>query len=129
MLAILAALTAFGAAFAMAASLGTLDSDDLGASSDVVAACDTVGGITTDFTTAWDATDERYEVTGVTIGGIDATCDGQSVQVTLTGADGSALSSGSGTYVLLTDAGSKAVSMSAGVSSAAVEGVHVQISG
>lgn len=128
MLAILAALTAFGAAFAMAASLGTVSSDSLGASNTAVASCDT-DGVTTDYTTAWDATDKRYEVSSVVVAGIAAACDGKSVAVTVTDSSGASLASGSATYVLLTDAGSKTISLSAGVASSALEGIHVQISG
>ena len=61
---LLAALTVGGAVFAMAATL-SVGGSDLGAGNATVAACDP-DGVTTSFTTAWDATDERYEVTAVT---------------------------------------------------------------
>lgn len=128
MLAILAALTAFGAAFAMAASLGTISSDSLGASNTTVASCDT-NGVTTDYTTAWDATDKRYEVSAVVVSGIAAACDLKEVAVTVTDSSGASLASGTATYTQLTDLGSKTVSLSSGVASSALEGIHVQISG
>jgi hypothetical protein len=86
-LALAAGTTAFAAVVGSAATLGGITSDDLGADTSVVASCDS-DGVTVDYTTAYDATDGVYEVTGVELGGIAADCQGQDVNVTLGGADG-----------------------------------------
>ena len=80
--ALLAGVAMFGA-IAMAANLGGITSENLGADSSVVASCDT-DGVTTAFTVAYDSVDARNEVTAVSVGGVDAACAGQALTVTLT---------------------------------------------
>jgi hypothetical protein len=124
--AVLAALTVFAAVFASAANLGGLTSGQLGADDTTVAACDT-NGVSTTYASSWDATDERYEVSSVTVSGIANTCDGQTLSVTLTNSTGTQI--GSGTAAIPTDAGatSVAVSLSTAASAELAEGVHVAI--
>ena len=95
-LAVLAALTVAGAVYASAASLGGVTSDTVGSDATVVASCDT-DGVTTAYTTAWDAVDQRYEITAVTVGGIDNACDSLVAYVTLTNAAGAQIGVGSST--------------------------------
>ena len=124
-LALLASLAIFGSVYAMAASLGGITSGSVGADSTVVASCDT-DGVTTAYATAWDATDKRYEVTSVTVGGVADTCDGKTLSVSLTDASGAQI--GSGTLALPTSvATSFGVTMSTAPSAKLSEGVSVLI--
>ena len=124
-LALLASLAVFGSLYAMAASLGGITSDKVGADSTVVASCDT-NGVTTSYGTAWDATDKRYEITSVTVGGVADTCDGATLSVSLTDASGAQI--GSGTLSIPTDVTTSfAVTMSTAPSAKLTEGVNVLI--
>jgi hypothetical protein len=80
--ALLAGLTVFGTTFAFAATLGGVTSGAVGANSAVVAACDS-DGVTTSYDSAWDAADERYEVSDVTVLGVSDSCDGGTLKVSL----------------------------------------------
>ena len=122
----LAALTAFGAVMAMAATLGGVTPDTLGAEDSPVASCDT-NGVATSYPSAWDATDKRYEVTAVTVEGVDDACDGLTVKVTLTDSANDALSEGTLT-IPTSGAVDHTVTLAAGVSTEAVQNVHVNIS-
>ena len=122
----LAGITVFGAVVASASTLGGLTPDKLGAEDAVVAACDT-NGVTASYTSAWDTTDKRYEVTNVTVKGVADACDGQSLKVTL--GDSTGVSLGEGTLTIATSvAVDHAVTISPGASTASAEEVHVNIS-
>jgi hypothetical protein len=117
----IAGLTVFGAVFASAASLGGITSGQVGADDAAVTSCDT-DGVTTAYTTSWDATDDRYEVTTVTVSGIAVACATKTLSVSLT--DGTnQIGSGTGTVV----GTSLAVTMSPSASAEATTGVHVAI--
>jgi hypothetical protein len=124
-LALLASLAVFASLYAMAASLGGITSDNVGADSTVVASCDT-DGVTAAYVTAWDATDKRYEITSVTVGGVADTCDGRTLSVSLTDSSGAQI--GSGTLSIPTSgATSFAVATSTPPSAKLTEGVNVLI--
>lgn len=124
-LALIVSLMVFGSLYAMAASLGGITSDSVGADSAVVASCDT-NGVTAAYVAAWDATDERYEITTVTVGGVADTCDGRTLSVNLTDPTGAQI--GSGTLVIPTSvATSFAVTMSPAPSAELTEGVNILI--
>ena len=124
-LALIVSLMVFSSLYAMAASLGGITSDSVGADSAVVASCDT-NGVTTAYVTGWDATDERYEITSVTVGGVADTCDGRTLSVNLTDPTGAQI--GSGTFVIPTSvATSFAVAMSTAPSAELTEGVNILI--
>jgi hypothetical protein len=122
---VVAGLTVFGAVFAAAASLGGITGGTVGADDAVVSSCDT-DGVTTSYASAWDATDERYEVTSVTVSNISDNCDGRTISVSLTDSTGAQIGSGTNTVpgVLVT---SVSVSMSPAASAEATVGVHVSI--
>lgn len=122
----LAGITVFGAVVASASTLGGLSPDKLGAQDAVVAACDT-DGVTTSHTSAWDTTDERYEVTSVTVKGVADACDGQTLKVTLADSTGVSLAEGTLT-IPASVAVDHAVTISPGASTASAEKVHVNIS-
>ena len=85
---LLLALGAGGAAaaavVASASTLGTVDSTDLGAGTNVVASCDS-DGIDVSYTTEYAGTSGAYDVATVTLDGVAATCSGQTVEITLAG--------------------------------------------
>ncbi len=124
LIAALAAVVVFGGFLAMAASLGGITADTLGADASVVASCDT-DGVTTSFTVAYDATDARNEVTAVVVGGVDAACAGQSLTVTLTNGADASLDGATVTAV----SGSNTVATSTPPDAEAVENVLIVISG
>jgi hypothetical protein len=122
----LAGLTVFGAVFAMAANLGGITGGQVGADSTTVTSCDT-DGVTTSYASSWDTTDERYEVTSVTVSGIANTCDTRTLSVSLTDSTGAQI--GSGSAAIPSDAGatSVAVSLSTAASAQLAVGVHAVI--
>lgn len=119
----------FATAFGMAASLGGLTSDSLGADDQTVGTCDS-NGVSTSYTTDYSsAAPAGFKVVAVTVSGIANTCDGKTIEVALTGSGGTLIEeqtatvpTAAGTSVTLTfsDADSLAE---------AVTGVHVMISG
>lgn len=123
---LLVATVVAGATFAMAATLN-LTGDGLGAGSTTVASCD-ADGVQTSFTTAWDATDERYEVTDVVVAGIADTCDGKAAKVTLTDGTGASLGEKTGT-IAVGVATTETFTLNTALDAAAVSGTHVTIAG
>ena len=123
-IAAIAAIVAFGGFLAMAATLGGITADNLGADSSVIASCDT-DGVTTSYTVAYDATDARDEITAVTVAGVDAACAGQTLTVTLTDGSDVQLDQTSVTAV----AGANVVSATTPASAEAVENVLIVITG
>ena len=84
-----------GAVFAMAATLGGIDGENLGADAAVVASCmgSSTDSIHIDYVTEYDAGTDgtlggRYEVTGVTVTGLKEACIGQTMDITLSNAEG-----------------------------------------
>lgn len=115
----------FAAAYASAATLGGLGSDDLGADDSVVASCDTSGGVTTTYQTNYSATEATYVVVSITIGNVDAACNGQTIKAVLSGASNAKL-----TEVTQTAAtGTNVITVTDTVHAEDVTGLHVVISG
>ena len=125
LVAILIALACFASVYGMASSLGGVTSANVSADNVAVASCD-ADGVTSSYTTAWDATDERYEVTAVTVGGVADTCDGQTLSVTLTDSSGVQIGTGS-TAIPTSVATSFAVTLATASSAKLTENVHVLI--
>ena len=125
LIAILAGITVFASVFAMAASLGGITSSTVGADNTTVASCDT-DGVTTAYTTGWDVTDKRYEVTTVTVAAVNDACDGKTLGVTLTDTTGAQI--GTGTLAIPSSvATSHAVTLTTAPSAALTLGIHVVI--
>ena len=127
LLGLLAGAMTFSMVIGMAASLGGLTSNNLGADDSVVASCDT-NGVTSTYTTAYSSTATAgYKVNNVVIGGIADTCDGDNISVSLTGSGGTSL--GEQTATVPTGVGtSSTVSFSgSNVLAESVTGVHVVI--
>jgi uncharacterized membrane-anchored protein len=124
-IAVLAALLVFGGVLAMAASLGGITSTKVGADNTALASCDT-DGVNTSYTTAWDGTDDRYEISTVTVSGVADACDGQTLSVSLT--DSTSNQIGSGSIAIPTSAATSFdVSLSTAASAKDSTGVHVLI--
>ncbi|HEY8489843.1 MAG TPA: hypothetical protein VIO14_02505 [Dehalococcoidia bacterium] len=79
-----------GAVFGAAATLGGITADTLSADSVAVLSCDT-DGVTTSYTTAYEAAISAYEVDDLTVDGINAACNGYDLKVTLYTAGGASL--------------------------------------
>lgn len=123
-IAVLGGIAVAGTVGAAAASLGGLSSSSLGSDDAIVASCDS-DGIVVAYTTAWDATDQRYEVSAVSFSSVAAACNGLAYSATLSNGS-TALATASGTVSLTSGAFSAAVS---GVAATAVVGTSLVISG
>ena len=125
LVAAIAAMTVFGSVYAFAASLTSVTTASVGADNAAVASCDT-DGVNTSYTSSWDATDKRYEVTAVTVSGIADTCDGQTANVSVNDSADASLGVGS-TAIPTSVATSVSVSLGTGVSAEAASNIHVLI--
>jgi hypothetical protein len=122
----IAALAVFGAVYAFAAGLGGITTNEVGAENTTVSGCDT-NGVSVAYTTGWDATDKRYEISSVTVSGVADTCDGDTLRESVTDSTGNQL--GTGSLTIPTDAStSHAVSLSTAASAKDTVGVHVVVS-
>ena len=121
--AIVLALTIFGAVYGFAATL-SVGANTLSAGNASVASCESATATGT-YTVAYDQTLGGYKVATVNVTGIDVACNTKAISVTLTGASAAPLGtiSGtvSGTSLTLTPSGT--------VSAALVQGVSVAING
>ena len=125
LLRLLVAATVFATVLGAAASLGGISGTTLGADSAAVASCDS-DGVTTTYNSVWDAADERYEVSTVTVGSVDDACDGMTLKVTVTDSTGAQVTEGT-LAVPSSGAVSHAVALASNVDAEAVTGVHVTI--
>jgi hypothetical protein len=122
---VLVLATVFATVFGLAATL-SVSPNGLGAGSSSVGSCDS-DGVSTSYANSWDATDERYEVTSVTVNGIADGCDGKNLKAALT--DSSNVLLGDGNVTVPTGAGTTATvsTLSANPAASAVNNVHVVI--
>jgi hypothetical protein len=121
MIGFIAGTAVFAAVFGAAATLGGITTEDVGADSTTVAACD-LDGVTTNYTVVFGATE--YEVTEVTVSGIAAACDGQDVTVRSGASEATATITGAATSITL-DSSDGWTPLSA----ASVSDIHVLIQG
>lgn len=126
----LAAALVFSSVIGMAASLGGVNAEELGADSAVVASCDT-DGVTTSYATTYTAAGTAgYKVGDVVVGGIADACDGATMSVTLTNGSDASLGDATTTVDVSSAGGdtSDTVSLAAdNVLAESVTGVHVVI--
>ena len=80
---VLLGIAVAGIVGASAASLG-LTTQSLGADATIVAACDSA--ISASYTSAYNATSQDYQVSGVKLSNVSTLCSGQTYAVTLDGA-------------------------------------------
>ncbi|MEA1902510.1 MAG: hypothetical protein U9N56_03180 [Actinomycetota bacterium] len=126
--AVILAVLVFSLIAASAASLGGINTADLGADSTIVASCDTADGVDVDYTFSYDTTlDPGYfAVSAVVVSSVDATCDGYNIYVEI-GSAAANLDSGSTTVLT---GGTTSVPMTLGTADAkAVEDIAIVISG
>ena len=107
-----------GLSMASAAQLN-VTSDTVAAGTSVVAACDS-DGVSVAYTTAFSA--GSYQVTGVTISGIAAGCNGRTLDFTLTNVSNTSIGTGTATV-----AGTSVTVGSLTASAAALTGIAVVI--
>lgn len=122
--ALVLALTIFGAVYGFAATLN-IGTNQLSAGNATVASCQASGTPTGTYTVAYDSTLSSYEVSGVTVTGIDVNCNGKTLSATLTGTGGSSLGSVSGTI----SGTSLALTPAAHLDAKNVTGISVAING
>ena len=122
--ALLAGVSIAGIAGASAASLGGVSAGSLGSGSTTVASCDTQGGVTVSYTTAFQG--GAYVVTDVTVGSVDVACNGQTGSVTLLDVGGNDIGSGS---IGVTGSGSFKVHLNKAADAASVVNAAVLIAG
>jgi len=128
LLAVVMAVLVFGLIAASAASLGGINTADLGADSVVVAACDT-DGVDVDYNYTYNSGAPGYfEMTSVDVSSIAAGCDNYAIHVTL-GDDGTLGELGTGDVADIGATGTINVAISAGVDAEAVEEIGIVISG
>lgn len=112
-----------GLSLASAAQLN-VSTATLGADTEIVSACDTVGGIGVEFGNEY--TTAGYQTEVVTLTEVDATCDGLALAITLADENGVSLGEITGVDAAT---GTATYELPAGVDAAAVEKVSVIISG
>jgi hypothetical protein len=121
-------LTAFGAVFGSAATLGGITPDKLGADAEVIGSCDS-DGVSLSYDRAYDASAPAgYKVTAVTVAGVNDDCDGQKVSVTLTDSADNLLSDGSETMPTAAGVFSHRIPVTPLKSAEEVTNAHVVIS-
>lgn len=128
LIALAVGVAVFAAAYASAATLGGLNSDDLGSDDDVVASCDSDGVVVT-YDTVYSAASAAYIVDKINVTGVDAACAGQTIKATLSG--GATIPSDASLTEVTQPAvaGSNVLDVTATVIAEQVQGVHVLISG
>ena len=126
LVAIVLALTIFGAVYGFAATLN-VGANTLSAGNASVASCQASGTPTGTYTVAYDSTLGAYKVSGVTVTSLDAGCATKAVSVTLTGAANANLGTIAG--VVPAGGGSLALTPGSTISAASVTGVSVAING
>jgi hypothetical protein len=110
----------FGIVWAAAATLD-IDTSTLAANNAPVGSCD-ADGVSTSYGTVFDdVTDLRFEVSSVTVSGIDPACNGLTLNVTL---EAGAATVSASTPI---DATSETVAVSGALAASLVDGVSVAI--
>ena len=125
-LAVVLALTIFGAVYGFAATL-SVGTNTLSAGNASVASCQTTGTPTGPYAVTYDSTTGGYKVSTVNVTNLDTLCAGKAISVTLTGASNVNLNTIAG--VVPVGGGTLALTPGATVSAAAVTGVSVAING
>lgn len=123
LIAVAVALVVFGGTFAFAASLGGVTTGTVGDSATVVASCDTDGVNTSFSAPAWDSGTKHYGVSVLSVSSINAACNGDTIDVTLTDTGGASLGEATGTVA----AGAASLTFSPSVASTSVAGIEVVI--
>jgi hypothetical protein len=111
---------------ASAATLGGLTGGGLGADDRVVAGCDT-DGITSGYTTAYNATAQTYQVTAVNFTLVNAACTGKAASVSLRNSTTNLGTTNVASITVTTNAFS--ITLAAPVTASSVNGMSLVISG
>jgi hypothetical protein len=126
LIAVVAALTIFGAVYGFAATLN-VGANQLSAGNASVASCQASGTPTGTYSVAYDSTLGAYKVSGVTVTNLDTNCASKAISVTLTGTGNSNLGTITGTVPV--GGGSLALTPGSTISAASVTGVSIAING
>jgi hypothetical protein len=111
---------------ASAATLGGLTGGGLGADDQIVASCD-IDGITTAYTTSYNAAAQTYQVTAVNFGTVNAACNGKAASVSLRNGTTNLGTTNVGSITVTSAAFS--ITLTAPVTASSVNGLSLVISG
>jgi hypothetical protein len=123
LLASVVGVTVFGGTYGLAASLG-LTTDTLGAAQTVVAACQ-AGTMNVTYTPSYSSALPGYNVTAMTVAGLQAGCYSKSYRVTVSGAAGASLAEVTGTA----PTSGTTIALTVTASAASITGVAVVFEG
>jgi hypothetical protein len=125
--AVLAGVSVAGMAGASAASLGGLTAGQIGSEDALVGTCDTTG-IASTYTTAYNATAQKYQVSAVNFTNVDALCNGKAASVTLRNGAGAVLGTQNAATITVAT-GAFSLPLTTAVDASAVAGISIIISG
>jgi len=123
LLAAVAGVTVFGGAYGLAASLG-LTTDTLGSAETVVAACQ-AGAMNVTYTPSYSSALPGYNVTAMTITGLQSGCYSKNYRVTVSGAASASLAEVTGTA----PTSGTTIALTVSASAASITGVAVVFEG
>lgn len=126
-LAIIAGALIFGSVYGLAASLN-MSAGSLGAGNTSVASCQS-GTLTVSYTTAYDSVIPAYEVTQLTVDGLQSGCYSKPYRIVLVNASNVSLAEVTGTTPGSGTSFTSASLAASNVPAASVTGVHLTIAG
>lgn len=129
-LVVLASISIAGLAGASAAGFGGFTGGKIGSGDSAVAACDT-NGVDVSYVSSYNATAQKYVVSGVKVSNVNAACQGKDASVTVRNTAGT-ISETAGTTVALTaldGTGSFTINLAGTTGAVDVEGVSLVIVG
>lgn len=125
------AAVVFGGVYGLAASLN-VNTQTLGAGNSAVAACQATT-LTVSYATAYDSTIPGYEMSTITVNGLDTTsgtnCASKAYKMTLTGASNASLTEITGTTPASGTSFASSSLTASNILAANVTGIHVTITG
>jgi hypothetical protein len=127
LLALVLASIVFGGVYGLAESLG-VSTQTLGAGNTAVAACQS-GTLTSSYATTYDSTIPGYEVTTVTIGGLQSGCYSKAYKITLTNSSNVSLVETTGTAPASGTTITTSSLATSNVPASILSGIHVTITG
>jgi hypothetical protein len=124
--AILWGALASGLIGASAATLGGLSGAGLGADDQIVASCDT-NGITTAYTTSYNAAAQTYQVTAVNFTSVNAACNAKAASVSLRNGTTNLGTTNVGSITVSSNAFS--ITLGSPITASSIDGLSLIISG
>jgi hypothetical protein len=126
--AVLAGVSVAGMAGASAASLGGLTAGQIGSEDKAVTSCDSTG-IASAFTSSYNVTAQKYQVSAVNFTNVDPACNAKAASVTLRNTAGAVLTTQNVAAIAVAAAGTFSVPINPAVDASAIVAISVIISG